>query len=68
MNKIDINNNENVGCYIFKLFIILEDESVFLSCVFKVRLRMPHVVEAKRRLRKTFECLKETITRLVKLN
>ena len=51
---------------IFKLIIILEDESVFLSFFFKVRLRMPHA--SKRRSTKIFECLGKMITRLVKLN
>ena len=44
---------------------------VFVPCFclvfFKVRLRMPHVVGAKRRLTKIFECLEEMITRLVRL-
>ena len=67
---IIINNNPNVECDIFNLIIILEDESVFLLVLFlfKVGLRMPYVVGGKRRLTKIFECLREIITRTVKLN
>ena len=66
MSKNDSNNNRNVGDDIFKLIKILEDESVFSSGFFclKVRLRIPHA--AKRGSTKIFECLGEMITRLVK--
>ena len=64
-----INNYANVGCVIFKLIIMLEDKSLrlFVLFLFKVRLTMPHVVGAKRRLTKIF-FLGEIITRIVKLN
>ena len=42
-----------LGVILLKLIITLEDESVFLSFFFKVRLRMPHVLKAETRCDKS---------------